>query len=108
MRKMVTGCVLVFLLAGFTLPAYAQKGYSSGAYSEQVDERSYFQRASDWFTTLGKSREEKALIKVRRRTARKIANNKKKIAQKKREIEKKKRQFRKQLKRRQKKSAGGN
>ena len=97
MRKIAAGSVLILLLINFALPVRAQQGYTSGAYSEQVDNRSYFQRMSDWFATSGKSREEKALIKVRRRTARKIANARKTIARKKKEIAKKKAQYRRKL-----------
>lgn len=93
MKKMVVGGILILLLINSAFPACAQYGYSSGAYSEQGYKRSYFQRVSDWLATSGKTREEKALIKSQRRTARKMANNKKTIARKKKEIAKKKKQY---------------
>lgn len=95
MKKIVIGALLVFLMSS-AFPVYAQYGYTSGAYEELDAGRSYFQRMSDWFATVGKSREEKALIKSRRRTTRKINNAKKAIARKKKEIAKKKRQLKKQ------------
>ncbi len=97
MKKSVAGSILALLLISSTFPAYAQQGYSTGAYSEQIDKKSYLQRISDWFATSGKTREEKALIRVQRRTARKITNARKIIAQKKKEIAKKKRRYRQKL-----------
>ena len=93
--------VLVFAVS-LTLPAYAQQkvGYSTGAYSELGADETYLERVSDWFATAGKTREEKILIKSRRRAARRMANTQKTIARKKKEIARQKKKAMKELKKR--------
>ena len=67
-------------------------GYSSGAYSELGADDTYLERVSDWLATAGRSEEEKAVIKSRRRAARKINKIQKATVQKMRAIEKQKRE----------------
>jgi len=78
--------VLLVSLMNLEPPAYAwrkkEKGYTSGAYSEYSDGKSYFERVTDWTATVGKSKEEKALIRLRRRTAKRIKKARKAIKQK--------------------------
>ena len=90
--KRITIGVICLVLISLTPAVNAQKqaGYSSGAYSELGADDTYLDRVSDWFATVGKSREEKILIKSRRRSARKMENMQKEIARKRKEIEKKK------------------
>lgn len=92
LRKFII--VLLFCLAvNAALPVYSQQGgYSTGAYSKLEADDSYFNRVSDWFATLGKTEDEKALIKSRRRAARRMIKNQEAIAHKKNEIIKKKKQ----------------
>ena len=88
MKKVVI-CIVIIFLISFTPSVNAQQGYgySTGAYSELGADDTYLERVSDWFATNGKSREEKILIKSRRRAARKMAKTQKDIARKKKEIE---------------------
>lgn len=67
-------------------------GYSSGAYSELGADDTYLERVSDWLATAGRSEEEKAVIKSRRRALRKINKIQKATVQKMRAIEKQKRE----------------
>ena len=90
--------MLILLLLGLSVPGYAaKKGYTSGAYSELNRNDSFFDRLSDWFATTGKSREERIIIKSRRRTARRMNDARKSIVRKKREIMKQKMRFREKL-----------
>ena len=73
-------------------------GYSTGAYSELGNNDSFFDRLSDWFATVGKSGEEKAVIKSQRRAIRKIKDAQKMTEQKKKTILKAKKKFQKELK----------
>ena len=89
--KVIAAAFIIIFVTGASLPAYSQKNdgaYTTGAYSELNTERTYLERVSDWFATVGKSNEEKALIMSRRRAGRKIADAQKAIARKKKEIEK--------------------
>ena len=77
-------CLIIAFLINSVLPAYA--GYSSTAYGGTKDE-TMLSRVSDWFATVGKSQDEKYIIKAQRRAERKkrkamkaIAENKKKLA----------------------------
>jgi hypothetical protein len=103
--KNFTIAVLLVLLLGIVSYADAQQnskdGYGTGAYSELGADETYLERASDWFAIVGKTKEEKALIKSQRRAARKISNSRKMIIQKKKEIEKKKRNAMRELKERE-------
>ena len=91
MKRFIAGIVfVVFIISTPTVYAQRRGGYSTGAYSEVGADDSYLERVSDWFATAGKSRDEKILIKSRRRAARKIAATQKEIARKKKEIEKQK------------------
>ena len=65
-----------FLLAGFvftTTPLFAarggEKGASDSAY-EHASPNAIFNKVSDWFTTIGKSKEEKSAILEERRAER--------------------------------------
>lgn len=91
MKKIAAITVIIFLVSS-TPMVYAQQkgGYSAVAYSELDADDTYLDRVSDWFATVGKSREERILIKSRRRAARKMADTQKKIARKKKEIERQK------------------
>ena len=85
MKKLLT-LFLALLFITSTMPVYGQ--YSSQAYGGNKDETT-FNRITDWFATVGKSQEEKYLIKHKRRTARKISRAKKRIAKQKRDFAKK-------------------
>ena len=76
-----------------------QKGASSRAY-EKASSNAIFNRISDWFATLGKSKEEKAKILEERKAAREAGKSKGKSKQKVEEVDK---QARKALKEQQKK-----
>jgi len=91
MKRIVVGAVIILSIS-LTPTVYAQQGYgySSKAYSELGADETYLERVSDWFAITGKSREEKILIKSRRRAARKMAKTQKDIARKKKEIERSK------------------
>ncbi len=93
MKKIAVSVIFVFLISS-TSVGYAQQrgGYSTGAYSEIGADDTYLDRMSDWFATAGKSRDEKILIKSRRRRERKMANHRKAIARKKKEIAKQKKE----------------
>ncbi|MCK5013972.1 MAG: hypothetical protein KAS66_09140 [Candidatus Omnitrophica bacterium] len=103
-KKIITG-VLLIALTGLVSPVNAQLGnkggYTTGAYSELDANGTYLERVSDWFATVGKSKEEKAVIKSQRRAARKINNAQRLIARKKKEIEKKKKKMMRELKKRE-------
>ena len=102
--KIIIGLSLISLMSS-VFPADAQLrskgGYSSGAYSELGAEETYLERMSDWFATVGKSKEEEAIIKSRRRTARKMNKIQRTIAQKKKEIAKKKKKAMREFKQRE-------
>jgi len=86
--------IFVFIAAVFIFsaaPVYAQ--YSSGAYGGTKDE-TVFTRMGDWFATIGKTQEEKYLIKSRRRAVRKIRKANKLIEQRKREIARRRKGYR--------------
>lgn len=101
MKRIAIGILLIFSM-GLVLPVSAQLkskgGYTSGAYSELGANETYLERMSDWFATVGKSEGEKAIIKSRRRAARKINDSQRAIARKKKEIEKRKKQVMQGLK----------
>jgi hypothetical protein len=103
MKKIIIGVLLVSL-TGSTPPVCAQYGYTSGAYGELDKGRTYFQRLSDWVATVGKTSEEKAIIRARRRNERKIKNAQKAIARKKKEIAKRKAERRNSQKQKEKRS----
>ena len=93
MKRIAVGLLFISLISSASM-GYAQQkgGYSTGAYSELGADDSYLDRVSDWFATAGKSHEEKALIKSRRRAMRKRADSQKAIARKKKEIAKRKKE----------------
>jgi len=82
--KKWTVVIIVFFM-GVTVPVYAQ--YSSTAYGGGKNE-TVLNRVSDWFATVGKTMEQKYIIKKNRRAARKIRKAKKAIAQRKIKIQK--------------------
>ena len=95
-------CVLLMMPALSVVAQAGDKdGYSTGAYSELEAGESYLERVSDWFATVGKSEEEKAVIKSQRRAVRKIKDAQKAIAQKKKEIIKKKKKAMQEIKERE-------
>ncbi|HQP10249.1 MAG TPA: hypothetical protein PKV41_02555 [Candidatus Omnitrophota bacterium] len=85
MKKTVIMVILMALAYYSPQPGLAQ--YSTGAYSEVGASDTSVERVSDWLATLGKTEEEKILIKSRRRVARKIKKAQASIARKKKEIE---------------------
>ena len=93
MKEFAVGVLFVFLVSLAPM-GYAQPsgGYSTGAYSELGADDSYLDRVSDWFATVGKTTDEKRVIKARRRAARKRADSQKVMARKKKEIAKQKRE----------------
>ena len=91
--KIAVTCLVSIFIINLSVPAYSQKRYSSGAYSELSAERTYLQRVSDWFATVGKTQEEKAVILSQRQAKRNIVNKQKMIERKKKEIEKQKKKF---------------
>ncbi|MBN3037948.1 MAG: hypothetical protein JW869_00860 [Candidatus Omnitrophica bacterium] len=91
MRKTISCMLLVaFLISGVTVFAAegGKKGASSQAY-EHASEEAIFHRVGDWFSTLGKSKEEKAAIIAERRAQRAAARAEKEAAQEAKKAEKK-------------------
>ena len=88
--KKVLACVVVAIFMVSSLPVFAaekgSKGPSAQAY-EQASDQSVFNRAGDWFATIGKSDEEKVAIRAERKAKRaaKKAEREAKKAQKKAE-----------------------
>lgn len=76
----------------------SKDGYTAGAYSELGADDTYLERMSDWVATVGRSKEEKAVIKSRRRAARKMNKIQRTIARKKKEIAKKKKRAMREFK----------
>lgn len=68
--------MLVIMNLGWISPAYARV---------QTKKDTYINRISDWFATVGKSQDEKYIIKNKRRRDRKIKKAKKRIRRKKKE-----------------------
>jgi hypothetical protein len=102
-HKIITGITLIALMSSVSsarAQLAAKGGYTTGAYSELDAGDTYLDRLSDWFATVGKSREEKAIIKSRRRAVRRIKDTQKSVARKKKEIEKKKKKAMRKLKQR--------
>jgi len=79
---------LVFFLIGSPGMSYAQV-YSTGAYGE-YDKKSFTEKISDWYATLGVSEKRKRQVLNRRRAQRKIKKAKKATERRKREILKQK------------------
>ncbi|MFC1480266.1 hypothetical protein ACFL5Y_02320 [Candidatus Omnitrophota bacterium] len=66
MKKLMVVFVVITLIMG-SVPAFAEKKGSKGASEkayEQASKKSVFNRANDWFSNLGKPKEEKATKKA--------------------------------------------
>lgn len=64
MRKIAVFIIVIAFLAG-TIPAFAAEGGQKGASArafERASDKAIFHRVSDWFATIGKSKEEKQAI----------------------------------------------
>jgi hypothetical protein len=73
------------------------KGASAAAY-EHAGEKSIFNRVSDWFATIGKSKEEKKRILTERQAEREAAKMKKEAEHLKKKSEKKGKKFNEKMK----------
>lgn len=88
-RNFIIAIVFVSFL-GAAYPVGAQ--YSTGAYRELEAQDTTINKVSDWLATLGMTEDEKAILKSRRRAARKFKKNQRAILRKRKEIFKKKRE----------------
>ncbi|MGD9015697.1 MAG: hypothetical protein PVI33_06720 [Candidatus Omnitrophota bacterium] len=82
--KRLIGIVIVLSLILSACPAFAAKGGEKGASArayERASEQAVFHRISDWFATIGKSKEEKAKI-LQERKAKRAAKQAEKEARK--------------------------
>ena len=72
MKKLVSIAIILALIA-VSAPAFAAKGGQKGASAqayEHASDKAMFNRATDWFATIGKSKEEKAAILAERQAKR--------------------------------------
>ncbi len=90
--KKVLACVVVAIFMVSSLPVFAaekgSKRASAQAY-EHASDQSVFNRAGDWFSTIGKSDEEKAVILAERKAKRAAEKAKKEAEKAQKKIEKK-------------------
>ncbi|MBN1869315.1 MAG: hypothetical protein JW847_01890 [Candidatus Omnitrophica bacterium] len=72
MKKfMVLGLAVMLVFSAAVVFAQQDKGKGASAQAyEHADDNAIFNRVGDWFATIGKSDEEKAVIKAQRKTER--------------------------------------
>jgi len=89
MKKIIV-FVLILSLAMISLPAYAAKGRkgASDRALERASDEAVFHRVSDWFSTIGKSKEEKDSIIAERQIKREAERAKKEAEKAARKAEK--------------------
>ncbi|MFC1704180.1 hypothetical protein ACFL1E_05300 [Candidatus Omnitrophota bacterium] len=108
MKKSICLVVLLALVATGSL-VYAQekdlKGASPKAY-EHASDQAVFNRVSDWFATVGKSKEEKVRIRAERKAKRAAEKMKKKANRAAEELDTQSKEKAKKLKKQEKKAKG--
>ena len=81
--KRLIGIVITLALILSVCPAFAAKGGEKGASAQAIEhasDQAIFNRVSDWFATIGKSKEEKAKI-LQERKAKRAAQRAEKAVQ---------------------------
>jgi len=90
MKKVLAVLVCMIMLAGVQ-PVYAAPDGTKGASARAVENASdeaVFHRMGDWFATVGKSDEEKAMIKAKRREERRMRKQEKEAKKQAKKMEK--------------------